>query len=119
MDWVCLITSVLICSELLLRSRLVPEFALLVETNKKLISVIGSKHISDHWKELALPKYAFRASASSLMLLVHLFAVLSPILLFLILDHFVDLGLEKLILELEAIAASTLIAIVYLRFRRR
>lgn len=119
MNWIYLVSSIIVSCEILLRSRLTYEAATLVQTTRKIITVVGSRNISDHWKELVLPTYAVRASVSSVRFLGNMLVVISPIILFLVLDRFAGVGFEQHLLSLPALITSTVLAILYLRFRRR
>lgn len=113
-----LVTAVLSSCEVFFRNPLVSHATTVLSTTRKIFAVISSPRISDHWKEIAIPKYAAIASISSARFLVNLLLVVSPVVLFLMLDRFIGTDFEKLVFSLEAMAISTVIAVLYVKVRR-
>jgi len=85
----------------------------------KATSVLSSERISDNWKEKVLPLYARKICNASLMIFVFILACLSP---FAIIGLLAADELSRLFDSLASIKVSfsiTLIAIVYIFFRRK
>lgn len=67
--------------ELMIR---LPVFSTLARFNAvgaRALSVIGSRKISDHWKEKVLPRYAFRLFKLTMLIALYLVVAFLPFLL--------------------------------------
>jgi hypothetical protein len=117
LDWVFLVTSILLCCEVLRRVPLASVASDLLKTTNKIFKTLSSTTISDHWKEAVVPQYAKQAGYCSIQMLLYLLLVASPLVLFMIFDKFVELGLDQLVVRFEAMAVSTAIAVTYLKVR--
>ena len=79
--------------------------------------VIASDRISDHWKELVLPRYSMSLLASSFLMLGTLLLVFSPFAVAGVITNRLDVPLLELLASFEGIIASCVFAIVYGRAR--
>jgi len=66
MSWIYLAIAAVLTAELVFLLPLQPALAEIAATALKVRRVIGSRAISDHWKELVLPAYAFRIGFASI-----------------------------------------------------
>ncbi len=108
--------------EFFLRFPFLPHFDSTLEVARKSAGVILARHVSDHWKERVLLRYARDMAMHTLMLAV-LFACLAGVIILpaLFLDWLfapVPSTLESLV-SLPGIAAMTLVAVIYLFARKR
>ena len=74
-----LIFGVIISSELVIRLPLVPTVKRIMWLVAKIGKVISSEHISDIWKQKALPYYSFQLFVSSLKIFVFILIIVAPI----------------------------------------
>tara|TARA_B100000963_G_scaffold361768_1_gene399387 strand:- start:4124 stop:4477 length:354 start_codon:yes stop_codon:yes gene_type:complete len=80
---VILFFACILSIEIFIRLGFKNHLSLLVEYCKKVVSIIPNKFISDHWKEQAVPLYAFGIMKCSLKIL---FILISIITIFILLD---------------------------------
>ena len=81
---------------------------------KKVVRLVASKNISDHWKEKILPVYALRIMKYSLHILIILLFIIS---LFISADYFIN-GLLLHIFSLIGIIESLVFSSGYLFLRK-
>jgi len=82
MNWILLILTTLAATELLLALPVIANFKGASLTAQKSTRLIAKKGVSDHWKELVLPRYARALGTHSILGLVFLILALTPFALF-------------------------------------
>lgn len=82
MSWVLLILATLGATELLVALPVISNFKGASLTAQKSTRLIAKKGVSDHWKELVLPRYARALATHSILGLVFLILALVPFALF-------------------------------------
>ena len=91
----------------------------LVSNAGKARRIIASPAISDHWKEVALPKLAMRMLRSSLTLLLILLVIFAPIVLVDLIGRLMGVDVIGSALTLTGTIAIILIAWAYLGLIRK
>lgn len=76
-----LVPGTLVACEIALRLPLGRVLTTLRTTPRKAARVVGSKRISDDWKEKVLPRYAGQIMGASLLLFVCLIAIALPVII--------------------------------------
>ena len=100
--------------EICIRSNYVSLINSLVEVSKKAIMIISNKNISDHWKELIIPKYSIQMMKVSMqMLLIFMFIIF----MFVIGDNVLS-GFLAFTFSLHGIIESILFALSYASIRK-
>ncbi|MEO8722862.1 MAG: hypothetical protein ABI395_04965 [Sphingobium sp.] len=74
-----LFAGAIAASEILLRLPLMNQIQIVTATAQRARTVLGSKHISDHWKETILPAYSVRIASRSILFFICLCVVVLPI----------------------------------------
>ena len=82
MNWVLLFLAAVVACELFLRLPLMATIRKAAGAAGKAQKLLGSKRISDHWKERMLPVYAGKIAGNSLKFFVYLCIVLAAVVLF-------------------------------------
>ena len=82
MNWVVLILAAVVACELFLRLPLMLTIRTATGAAAKAQRLLGSKRISDHWKERLLPVYAGKIAGNSLKFFLYLCIVLAAVVLF-------------------------------------
>lgn len=111
--YLCSAIGAIVCVELFIRflpSSINGFFATLT----RILYVIGSSKISDHWKEKILLVYAGRLMKSTLVLFVTLMICLLPFIVLLLVPH---IDLKQFLYSWVGIFYTTLVALVYAFFR--
>tara|TARA_B110000503_G_scaffold128423_1_gene199465 strand:- start:162 stop:545 length:384 start_codon:yes stop_codon:yes gene_type:complete len=111
-------TGTVISSEMLLRT---PFFSVIksdIKLIKKIVFVLSSSNISDHWKERVVQVYALKLLKFSLLIPLLLFLILSPLGFALwisshSLENFISLSLDLWLIFFLAI-----VSILYLKIRK-
>ena len=99
--------------EIFLRSSFVDRFISISTLIKKVIHIIPNNKISDHWKEIVIPKYAFKMMSSSLkILLILIFIILLFVLTDIVISDFLVFTLSLL-----GIIESIIFALIYFKIR--
>lgn len=75
-----LVPGTILACEVALRLPLGTVLETLRDTPRKAARVVGSKRISDEWKEKVLPRYAGQIMKASLLLLACLVAIALPVI---------------------------------------
>ena len=112
-DYIYIVVACILSSELLLRSKFISNINSINQNIKKVLKIIISSNISDHWKEKMVPIYAFILFKKSLLILVILFLIIIMFSFFLLLSS----KFLVLILSFKGILFSLLVSIVYLKLR--
>ena len=114
MNHLILMFGCILSIELFLRLNFLSHLNTLFNSLKKVIYIVPTKNISDHWKEKVIPIYAIRMMrASGKILLISLF-----ILSFFLLNNFFFNGLLEFTISLLGIIESIFFLISYLYFRK-
>jgi len=85
----------------------------------KVCKTIWSPRISDHWKERVLQRYAWQLFSSSMLLFITLLITVAPVFVVTIVSEFLVLRFGMLIMSIEGIVGSTVIAVGYGLLRSR
>ena len=105
-------------SELFLRLPLMRQVKIVVDTAQRSAATLRSTHISDHWKEIALPAYSLRIAGASLLFFLLLCGAVLPVaLLGLVVPGGLDHWLE-LLMQPFAIAVLCICSILYIFVRK-
>jgi hypothetical protein len=105
--------------ELALRLPIGGTVAQMHTTVGKITRVIGSKHISDHWKERILPSYALRLMQVSLLIPLLLALALAPFAVIALFSPSVDPSFADYLISWQGIAVSSLCGLGYFYVRSR
>jgi len=119
MRWILLAAGTIACVELFLRLPVLLRVRQMRDVVRKVLRTLGSKAISDHWKERALLAYSGQMMGRSLSLLVLLLAVALPLLLACALAAWLGVSLLALLAEYRGMLATLLIASAYAVLRHR
>jgi len=80
---------------------------------KKIVRVIKSKKISDHWKEKILPIYSLLIFRASLSMFFALIIVFSPFIVAIYLTPLFDLNIQTNLSFPAGLIGTTFVAIMY------
>lgn len=105
--------------EILLRSPATRETRQLGSIGKRVVHVLGSKHISDHWKERVLLAYSGRIFKSTILIAISLIAAFVPLMLLLVLSRATGTPLLDFSLSITGIIYLTVVSTAYAVFRSR
>ena len=100
--------------EIFIRSNFTHILASLLKVTIKVVNVLAQKNISDHWKERAIPAYAFKMMQYSFRMLLILLSIL--FLFFIanyIFDGFIDFSVSP-----RGIAEALVFAFGYVLLRK-
>ena len=106
-------------AELLVRLPLVETVQNFFKTLKKSAHIITSKAISDHWKEVVLPRLAMRMIGQSLTAFALMLLCVSPFLVALLIGNSLSLDLLGDLLDPVFILFITAVAWIYLGVVRK
>jgi len=113
MEYILLLFSCIFSIELFQKLKLSKILKLLIHTTNKVLKVLSSNKISDHWKEKVIPIYAIIIfKKSTLILALLLFIVLIFSLSIIFNDSFYDL-----LFSVQGIFLSIFLSILYLLFK--
>jgi hypothetical protein len=79
MTWILLAVAAVLASEAMLRLPLLAQAQGVIDVSRRSMHVLGSKRISDHWKERILPAYSARMAKGSIGFFLSLCAALVPV----------------------------------------
>ena len=119
MIWFYLAIGVLVSAELFLQLPEQRSLNGLKKTAQKTLSTIMSPNISDHWKEVALPRYALQIFASSLISFLLLIVALLPLVIMSLILERAEINIMQLAVSIKGIVFATSICMIYLLIRRR
>jgi len=119
MDWICLGIGILLSAELFTHLPVNQSFYKLVYTAQQATRILISPHISDHWKEKVLPRYALQIFTRSLILFLLFMLVLVPFGIIMLLSEQATIETTNLALSLKGIVFSIGICIIYFLIRSR
>ena len=115
MNHFILLVICLLSVEIFIRSDFYNLISSTIELSKKSIFIILNKNISDHWKEIVIPKYSLKMMKLSLQMLL---AFLFIIFILLFSDKFLS-DFLSFALSLNGIIESSLFAFTYAYFRKQ
>ena len=111
---VVLFFACILSIEILIRLGFKNHLSSLLKYSKKVVSIIPNKFISDHWKEQAVPLYAFEIMKCSLKILLILMSIIT---IFILLDFAVK-GLLMYTFSIIGIVESIVLAFAYIYIRK-
>ena len=113
LNYLYLIVACVISIELLIRLKLMSYVNSIVKISRKVLHIIITSRISDHWKEKMVPVYAFILLKNSLLILGILFLIILVFSAFIVLSS----KFLTLILSVTGVATSIVISLTYLKLR--
>ncbi|MBW0008177.1 MAG: hypothetical protein JO335_10755 [Sphingomonas sp.] len=114
-----LAAAAMAASELFLRLPLMRQVNVVLGTARRSAAILGSKRISDHWKEVVLPAYSLRIAGASILFFLLLCLAVLPVVL---VGLFAPGGLAhwmEFLLRPFAIAVLCICSIFYVLVRTR
>lgn len=119
MDWILLLIGCICFVEVFIQLDALSQVQSLKDILARVVRVVRSSHISDHWKEKVLPRYALALFKTSLQIFAILLAsfIIFPVLG--LLSKLLDTHFITLSTSLTGIAASTCIALIYATLRSK
>ena len=112
-EYVYLIVACVFSIELLIRLNLTGYVNSVIKISRKVLHIIITSRISDHWKEKMVPVYAFILLKNSLLILGILFLIILVFSAFIVLSS----KFLSLILSVTGVATSIVISLTYLKLR--
>lgn len=119
MQWLLLAVATIAAVELVLRLDIADTIRRLLAVVRKVLRIMQSDAISDHWKERAMLAYSGRMFSASLLLLAMLLLVVSPFAILAAVGIWIDMPLLALFMSGTGVLVSIVIACAYLPLRRR
>ena len=118
MNWLLTALAGIGFVEIILRMPVISAVVRVRDIYASAFRVITSKVISDHWKEKALPKYAFILFGLTFRLAGYFVLAALPVIIVLILSRIFDLGTLEFLLSAIGIIYISVVSIVYVLARR-
>lgn len=119
MVWLFVLLAAVSASEALLRLPLVQVIRRVSATARKSARVLGSRRISDHWKERVLPRYSWIIGKGSVQFLVMLLAALLPVALLGLVFPGGPSAWSEALMRPAVIAVLCVVSIAYVWLRQR
>lgn len=119
MSWVFVGIMALAVVELFFRLPFASTLSTFGSSPRKAVAVIGSKRISDHWKEQAIIRYAWRIFVSSFRICVLMVASFTPFLALFGVDAALDGGIFEFTMSVTGLVYTFAVSGVYLLLRER
>lgn len=119
MPWALLAIATIAAVELVLRLDVGGTIRRLLAVVRKVLRLMKSDTISDHWKERALLAYSGQMFSASLRLLAMLLLAVSPFVVLAAVGTWMDMPLLALLVSGTGILVTIAIACAYLPLRRR
>jgi hypothetical protein len=119
MKWLLLAIGTMLVVECFLRTSLIPSAKNLRALLEKIMVILKSSAISDHWKEKVLPVYAGRLFVLSIKLFMLVLISLAPMIVIAMLAQWRGVPLVSLLSSWIGILASSGIAVAYIVIRNR
>ncbi|WP_299203972.1 hypothetical protein [uncultured Tateyamaria sp.] len=116
---ILLALATILAVEVALRVRLDKALPRAIQSSKRAVQIIGARHISDHWKEKALPVYAMRIFGASMLLFVMLMAILMPFVITDMIGRLFDIHVMDRLLTIWGTMASMALGLFWLFLRNR
>lgn len=114
--------SILCCIgfiELFFRIGVITRIFKIRDIASRVILIIRSPSISDHWKEKVLPRYSWRLFYQSLFLFITLIAAFSPFFIMLVVSVLVHWPIYQWLKSLYGIITITVFSVSYSVVRSR
>lgn len=118
MSWLLAGVSGIGFVELMIRLPFFSTLAQFKAVGAKVMAVLSSKKISDHWKERVLPKYALKLFTLTLLIALYLIAAFIPFLLCHALGAAIGVPFFEFAMSWVGIVFITVIAAAYAAARR-
>lgn len=118
MKWFIIFLATLISAELIIRLPLIATTQAFFKTVSKSADIITSNAISDHWKEIMLPRLAMRMIWQSLVAFMLLVVAVVPFLIVWLVSNSLSLDLLDDLLDPIVILFITAVAWIYLGVAR-
>ena len=119
MVWILLVVGTICVVECFIRLPLVSRLKSLQNLVTRIVGVLKSSSISDHWKEKVLPVYAGKLFLLSIQLFLLVVAALLPMFVLAWAVQFTSVPLMQLLTTWSGMLASTVIAVLYIFARNR
>lgn len=119
MQWALLAVATIAAVELVLRLDIADTIRRLLAVVRKVLRIMQSDAISDHWKERAMLAYSGQMFSASLMLLAMLLLAVSPFAILAAVGIWIDMPLLALLMSGTGVLVCAAIACAYLPLRRR
>ena len=103
--------------ELLIRLPISLTLTQLRATVSRMLAILTSRKISDHWKERALPKYALRLFKLTMLLAVYIVAAFIPFILLSVVSIAIGVPFLQFTLSLTGILFMTILSTGYAKVR--
>ena len=113
LDYLYLVIACVLSIELFLRLKFMSYVNSIFKNTNKVFCLIISSNISDHWKEMMVPTYAFILLKNSLSILGILFFIILVFSSFIVLTS----KFLTLILSITGVVTSIIISFTYLKLR--
>jgi hypothetical protein len=118
-QWALLAIATIAAVELVVRLGIGGTIRRLLAVVRKVLRIMKSDTISDHWKERAMLAYAGQMFSASLMLLAMLLLAVAPFAILAALGAWIGMPFFALLLSGTGVLFSIAIACAYLPLRRR
>jgi Sulfotransferase family len=118
MIWIIVGVATILSCEIFCRTPIISSVLEAKLTASKVVRVLKSESISDHWKEWALPRYAFLISKYSALFFLYLVIVFCPFFFMGLLSLFIPLNFFNFISDTLSIVGITVFAWLYLVMRK-
>lgn len=119
MQWALLAIATIAAVELVLRLDVAGTIRRLLAVVRKVLRIMKSDTISDHWKERAMLAYSGQMFSASLMLLAMLLLALAPFAVLAAVGTWMDIPFLALLTSAAGVLVCVAIACAYLPLRRR
>lgn len=119
MQWALLAIATIAAVELVLRLDVAGTIRRLLTVVRKVLRIMKSDTISDHWKERAMLAYSGQMFSASLMLLAMLLLALAPFAVLAAVGTWMDIPFLALLTSAAGVLVCVAIACAYLPLRRR
>jgi len=119
MTWLFLALSCVAFVEAVIRLDLTGQVRAAALVTHKIVSVIGSSRVSDHWKEKVLSSYARKLLSTSVRLFLIMLVAVAPAILLAAGTGWRTSAYLQLISSWAGMLAATLTAVVYAAARSR
>jgi hypothetical protein len=118
-QWALLAIATIAAVELVLRLGIGDTIRRLLTVVRKVLRIMKSDTISDHWKERAMLAYSGQMLSASLMLLAMLLLAVAPFAILAAVGTWIDMPMLALLVSGTGVLVSIAIACAYLPLRRR
>ena len=119
LTWISIAIATVAACELIVRLPLLAQVRAARDTAQKAFGLMRNSHVSDHWKELVIPRYALMLAGSSLAALALLLLALAPFFLIMVAGAALNMNIIGMLSAWSGILVSCIIAFTYLSLRKR